>query len=261
MAADAIATSIYSSVDNDGFTWLCLDTIVDHFESKKISPKSHKFKSTDGWFFLVRWKDGRQDVVRLKDIKESYPVEVASYAKSMNIDINPAFSWWTPYTLKKSERIINKVAARNVKRFEKFGITLHRSVAEAMELDRRSGTTYWHDAIQKEMKNFSIAIKILERGDKAPIGYQRITCHLIFDVKIDGTRKGRYVAGGNLSEVPSSITYSSVVARDSIRILLLLSALNGLKILACDIQNAYLNASIREKVFFIAVQNILYCEE
>jgi len=75
---------------------------------------------------------------------------------------------------------------------------------------------------------------------------------MIFDVKLDGTSKARYVAGGHLTDTPSSITYSTMVSRDSIRILLVVAALNGLDVLSCDIQNAYLNARPREKVFFTA---------
>ena len=50
----------------------------------------------------------------------------------------------------------------------------------------------------------------------------------------------------------STITYSSVVSRESIRIGFLITALNGLKVLAADIQNAYLNAPTEEKVWFCA---------
>ena len=48
--------------------------------------------------------------------------------------------------------------------------------------------------------------------------------------------------------MPAHTTYSSVASRDSVRIGFLLAALNGLKILACDIGNAYLNAPNRERV-------------
>jgi hypothetical protein len=48
------------------------------------------------------------------------------------------------------------------------------------------------------------------------------------------------------------MTYSSVVSRDSVRIGFLIAALNGLEILAADIGNAYINADVREKVYFIA---------
>jgi len=54
---------------------------------------------------------------------------------------------------------------------------------------------------------------------------------MIFDVKMDFTRKARLVAGGHMTETPSSITYSSVVSRDSVRIMFLVAALNGCQML------------------------------
>jgi hypothetical protein len=41
---------------------------------------------------------------------------------------------------------------------------------------------------------------------------------MIFYVKMDLTRRARFVAGGHMTEAPASITYSSVVSRDSVRI-------------------------------------------
>jgi hypothetical protein len=75
---------------------------------------------------------------------------------------------------------------------------------------------------------------------------------MIFDVKMDLTRKARMVAGGHTTETPASLTYSSVVSRDNVRIALLIAALNDLDIMACDIGNAYLNAPCREKIWFVA---------
>ena len=57
------------------------------------------------------------------------------------------------------------------------------------------------------------------------------------------------VAGGHITASPSSITYSSVVSRYSVRIALTIAALNDLSILGCDIQNAYLTAPCREKIW------------
>ena len=102
------------------------------------------------------------------------------------------------------------------------------------------------------MKNSRVAFKLLNRGDRAPVGDKEITCHLIFDIKLDMTRKDRYVAGGHLTSVPTSMTYSSVVSRDTVRIGFLLAALNGLDVLAGDIQNAFLSAPTKERIFFYA---------
>ena len=55
-----------------------------------------------------------------------------------------------------------------------------------------------------------------------------------------------------MNKPPAPITYSSVVARDSIRLGFMLAALHNVDILAADVGNAYLNASCREKVYCIA---------
>jgi hypothetical protein len=73
---------------------------------------------------------------------------------------------------------------------------------------------------------------------------------VIFDVKMDFTPKARFVAGGHTTDTPGSITYSSVVSRNSVRLAFLIAGLNDLNILAGDVTNAYLNASYREKIWF-----------
>ena len=66
---------------------------------------------------------------------------------------------------------------------------------------------------------------------------------MIFDIMIDRkfTRNVILVADGHTSAPPSSITYSSVVSRESVRNEFLLASLNYLDILACDIGSVYLN--------------------
>ena len=90
---------------------------------------------------------------------------------------------------------------------------------------------FWMDTIRKEMENVKPVFRILEDGPKAPIGCQKIRCHMIFDVKLDFTHKTRFVAGGHMTEPPATLTYLSVVAHDPVRTTLLVEALNGLDIL------------------------------
>ena len=60
-------------------------------------------------------------------------------------------------------------------------------------------------------------------------------------------RKARWVADRHNTESPESVTYSTVVSRDSVRIMLLIAALNDLDVMGADVQNAYLNVPNREK--------------
>ena len=83
-------------------------------------------------------------------------------------------------------------------------------------------------------------------------GFQEIKCHIIFNVKMDFTRKARFVAGGHTTEPPNSLTYSSVMSRESVKIAFLVAALNDLDLMSCDIGNTYLNAKCRERIWFVA---------
>lgn len=199
----------------------------------------------------VQWKDGSSSWMKLSDLKESKPLEVAEYALANKLLSEPAFVWWAPYVLKKRQRIISKIKTRYFRKEQKFGIALPKTVQEALQLDRESGTTYWYDAIKKEMGQILPAVKILEEDEKAPVGYQKIPCHVIFDVKMVFTRKGRFVAGGHVTDPPATQTYASVVSRESVRIAFLIAALNDLDVMSADIQGAYLNAPCKEKVFMI----------
>jgi hypothetical protein len=147
-------------------------------------------------------------------------------------------------TLKKRDRIIAASHTRYAKRTHK--------VDEALQIDKDTGTSLWHVAIQKEMTNNAVAFEFLQPGDNIPHGYKKIFLHMVFDIKMDFTRKARLVAGGHLTDVPACMTYSSIVFQESIRIMFLIAALNDLKILGADIGNAYLNAPNREKVYAIA---------
>jgi hypothetical protein len=53
-------------------------------------------------------------------------------------------------------------------------------------------------------------------------------CHVIFDVEMDFSQKTQFVAGGHMTVTPTSITYSSVVSRDSVQISFLIAVLNDL---------------------------------
>ena len=64
------------------------------------------------------------------------------------------------------------------------------------------------------------------------------------------------MCGSHTTDTPSSITYSSVVSRDSIRITFLVAALSDLDIMAADIGNAYLNAPCHEKIWTVAGQEL-----
>ena len=151
-------------------------------------------------------------------------------------------------------RIIARIKSKYWIRMHKNGIQIPKSAKETLEIDNRNGNTLWWDALMKAMKNVKPAFEINEGRVDDLIGYQKIKCHIVWDIKLceNFRRKARLVASRHTTDTQSSITYSFFVSRDSVRIELTLAALNDLKILAYGIQNAYLIANCREKIYTIA---------
>ena len=262
--ANLIAENIISQVDEQGHRQLLLDEIIDHKFIGKIlknEPVNRgKRKKNDlrrhtenDWEFCVSWKDGSTNWVAIRDLKESYALELAEYAVNNRLEKEEAFSWWLPYVLKKRKAIISKLKSKYWQRTHKYGIRVPKTVAEALQIDKEEGNTMWADAIEKEMKKIRPSFQLYSGDTKDLIGYQEITTHFIFDIKLGENfrRKARLVADGHKTDTPRSVTYSSVVSRDSVRICLLLAALNDLDVLSGDIENAYLTAPCREKCWTI----------
>jgi hypothetical protein len=64
------------------------------------------------------------------------------------------------------------------------------------------------------MNDVRVAFTMRDYDQEIPVGYQQIRTHMVWDIKMeDFRRKARCVAGGNTTEVPSTITYASVVSR------------------------------------------------
>jgi hypothetical protein len=102
------------------------------------------------------------------------------------------------------------------------------------------------------MKEVHIAFNILPGGHSAPIGYQKIPCKLMFDVKMEDFRqKARLVAGGHRTEAPVTITYASVVSNETVRLALTIASLNDLEVKVGDISNAYITTPVKEKVWTV----------
>lgn len=103
--------NIYTQVNDEGRMFVLMDEIIDHKKDDSAIPISEctfirnnsvkKKRTTRGWKLLVQWKDGTTSWVRLADMKESFPLETAEYAKRNRIADEPAFAWWVPTVLRK----------------------------------------------------------------------------------------------------------------------------------------------------------------
>ncbi|GFH50714.1 hypothetical protein CTEN210_07190 [Chaetoceros tenuissimus] len=238
-AVNMIAENLFEQADENSWDSGIIEEFLDIRKDDSVAvPKEQgmyfnaagverNVVTTKGWEVQVKWRDKSTSWISLKDAKEGDPLGLAELAVALKSNV-----------IRKGKT--------------KFGIQIPGTWKEAVGIDDTNGNRLWQDAIEKEMANAKCALKLLARGDRPPPGYNEILCHLVFDVKLDMTRKARDVAGGHLTDVPANMTYSSVVSRDTVRIGFLVAALNDLDILAGDIQNAFLSAPTEEKIFFYA---------
>lgn len=105
------------------------------------------------------------------------------------------------------------------------------------------------------MENISVASQILELDRYIPDGWSKSSGHLVFDVKIDFTRKARWVKDGHQTADPITSTYA-IVSRESLRIALTYAMLNGLSVLDDDIQKAYLKAPSSKQHYIISHEEL-----
>ena len=131
---------------------------------------------------------------------------MAKYAVANGIDQEPAFKWWVPYVPRKWKHIISKVKAKYWQTTHKYGVKLPKNVKEALHLNDINGNTFWCGALNKEPGKTKVAYEhvpgcaqeeVRENKVDALRGFQEITCHVIFDVKMDFTRKACFVANGS----------------------------------------------------------------
>jgi hypothetical protein len=197
-AANVIAENLYSQVDSEGNQYTMMKEIVDHRKSDAALTKENMYvvtnrgqrklrKTTIGWEFKILWKDGSTSWCSLKELKEANPVEIAKYVVSAGIDDEPAFKWWVPYTLRKRDVIVSAVNQQIKISGYKYGIKVPKDINEAKKLDELNKNNEWEKSVTKEMSTVLVAFDILEEDQHIPPGYDICTCHIIFDVKIDGT--------------------------------------------------------------------------
>ena len=93
--------------------------------------------------------------------------------------------------MRKRDRIIAGVNSRVRKLSHTYGIKIPISVQHAEEIDRKYSNTLWMDATRLDMVNVVVAFKILEPGENPPPGYSKSSGHMVYDLKMDFTRKGR----------------------------------------------------------------------
>ena len=129
--------------NEDGYKMVVLDEIIGHrTDGSEVEGKDafivaangikRKKETTRGHYVLLKWMDGTSTWNTLKDVKDSYPVQLATYAMENKLDKLPAFAWWVPYVIRKRKRIIKKLKSKYWSRTHKYGIRIPKTVAGAI---------------------------------------------------------------------------------------------------------------------------------
>ena len=228
-----------------------IDAILDHRKAKLPSTKG-------GIELLIQWASGVRSWNCGNLTFNDDPVSVAMYALKNNLLDTEGFKRCRPYVknAKKFGRMINQTRLKNYRRrpVYKYGYQVPRDHEEAVFIDEKNGNTKWQDSesLEKSQLHEYDTFKDLGKGAAVPEGYQKIPCHMVYDVKHDGRHKSRFVAGGHRTSTPTESVYSGVVTLQGIRLITFLSELNDLELWGTDVGNAYLESYTTEKVCFIA---------
>ena len=104
LVANYMVENLFAQVYDKGNRQVLMNEIIDYrtngtelkqqdaFITTKTGTKRRR-ETTKGWELLIVWKDGSTNWVSLKDIKESYLVEVAEFALATHISMEPTFAW------------------------------------------------------------------------------------------------------------------------------------------------------------------------
>ena len=138
----------------------------------------------------MSWKNGAQSWAQLADVKESHPVETAQCASDDKSLDEPAFAWWARKVPKKKKRLLSKIKSKTKHwlKTHKCGIRAPKTMKQELQIDKETGADHWRQAIEKEILAVRVSFEVCEDGE-VPVGHKEITCHWIFDVKLDLTRK------------------------------------------------------------------------
>ena len=227
----------------------------DHFRIDAITDHKYENGKYKVW---VEWADARGTWEPLANIAADDPITTAMYGKRNNLLNQPGWKHLKSFVknAKVIGRMVNQTRLKNYrnKPVYKYGVQVPRSHQEAVLIDQRNGDTKWQDSEDLEVNQLLDydSFESLGKGAPIPEGYKKIPYHFVYDVKHDGRRKSRLVAGGHRTDTPVDSVYSGVVSLQGVRIITFLAELNDMELWGTDIGNAYLESYTTEKVAFIA---------
>ena len=207
---------------------------------------------------LVHWEDGSETFEPLSVMSKEDPLTCALYAKDHDLLDTPGWKSLKRIASRevKFTRMVKQAKLSQARHGPtyKFGILVPKNKKHALEIDAANGNKRWQQSMDSEIAQIDEydTFKDMGKGRPPPRDYKKIRVHFVYDVKHDLRLKSRLVTEGNLTAPPKDSVYSGVVTLRSLRLCMFLAELNGLKVEAADVGNAYLEAYAKEKLYIIA---------
>jgi hypothetical protein len=107
-------------------------------------------RTTKGWEIQVVFCDESTTWLAMNEVQMSNLIELAEYAVMSQIAKEPVFAWWVPHALCTHQKMISKVKSKYWRTTHKFGIELPKNVKDAYEIDKKMGTAFWGQAIERD---------------------------------------------------------------------------------------------------------------
>ena len=107
--------------------------------------------------------------------------------------------------LRKIDVIMPMVASRAHNATYVYGIDTHSDIEHANRLDTKNGNKFWIKEIETEIHTARIAFEIMDEKSQMLIGDKNVIRHLVFGVKIDFTRKARWVSDEYKITLPEAL--------------------------------------------------------
>ena len=195
--------------------------------------KNHR-KNGNTWDVLLKWEDDSETWEPLTAVWRSDPVTLARYAEDNDLLGTKGWKRLRYYTKnkKKMNRMLRQCRLNSMRHATriKYGVRVPKDYEEAKRFDELNGNTLWIDSVKLEMDQIYDygTVESKGKGANISVGYTKIRVHFMFDVKQDGRRKARLVAGGHMTGPNTDTYYSSVVSLRSMRITMFLVEHNDL---------------------------------
>ncbi len=208
-------------------------------------------------FFKVQYFDDNKSWMPMDVLRMDDPYLIIDFALKYDMDSKPGFEWVPTYLEADQEhfQILQALNTSKKSKQYKFGVEVPRNPSHALVLDEQDGNNEWRESIKAEIdqiKEYEV-FRVIPDGAPTRTGYKQIPYHMVHDVKFDGRKKSRLVAGGHKGpEVHKEDKYSTVVSMEAVRVGFVMAKINDLQVCAGDIVNAYLNAYTNEKLYIIA---------